>query len=94
MINVEVLRTNEKDIELLLILKRRKLQYLDYITRGEKYEILRIIMEGNIEGKRSIRRRRNSWLKDIRRWLGVSAASTFQAAVCKIHIALWIANLH
>jgi len=35
--------------------------------RGEKYRILQLIMQGKIEGKRSVGRRRNSWLKNL--WL-------------------------
>jgi len=91
--NEEVLRRMGKQTELLSTLKKRKIEYLGHIIRGEKYEILRIIMEGKIEGRRSVGRRRNSWLKDIRRWLGVSTVDIFRAAGSKILIALWIANL-
>ena len=34
--------------------------------RGERYEII----EGKIQGKRSVGRHQNSWLKALSRWLG------------------------
>ena len=87
--NIEVLTRMNKERELLITLKKRKLQY---VLRGEKYEILRLILEGNIVGKRSIGRRQNSWLKDLRRWCGCSSADLFRKATSKIQMALWIAN--
>jgi len=57
--------------------------------RGEKYELLRLI----IEGKRSVGRRQNSWLKDLRRWFGCTSIEIFRAVTSRIMIANWIANL-
>jgi len=50
-------------------------------------------MQGKIEGKRSVGRRRNSWLKNFREWFGCNNNELFRAAVSKIRIALMIANL-
>ncbi|VEN45339.1 unnamed protein product [Callosobruchus maculatus] len=61
--------------------------------RGQKYELLRVIIEGKIQGKRSIGRRQNSWLKDIRRWFGCSSLDIFRMAVSRTTLAIWIANL-
>jgi len=61
-----------KQKELLLTVKR-KMQYLGHIMRGEKYEFLRLVVEGKILGKRSVGRRQNSWLKDLRRWFGCTS---------------------
>ena len=45
------------------------IQYMEHVKRGEKYRILQTIMQGKIQGKRSIGRRRNSWLKNLRDWM-------------------------
>ena len=91
--NVEVMRRMHKEREVILTIKRRKLLYMGHVMRGEKYQILRIIMQGKIQGKRSVGRRRNSWLKNLGEWFGCSNNELFRAAVSKITIALMIANL-
>lgn len=57
----------EKDKELLLTIKKKKLQNLGHVMRGERYGILRLVIEGKIEGRKSVGRRQNSWLKDLGR---------------------------
>ena len=91
--NEEILRRVNKNTELLPMIKRRKLLYLGHILRGERYGILRLVMEGKICGARSAGRRRNSWLRDLRRWLGCSSIELFRKAVSRIQIAIWMANL-
>jgi len=65
------------------------MQYLGHVMRCDKYEILRLIMEGKVQEKRSVGRHQNSWLKDLRRWF----AEILCAAVFRATIAMWIANL-
>ncbi|CAG9828977.1 unnamed protein product, partial [Diabrotica balteata] len=84
--NVEVLRRMNKEKEVIFTIQKRKLQYLGHITRGERYELLQIIMQGKIAGKRSIARRRNSWLKNLREWYSCSNNKFFRSAVSKIRI--------
>lgn len=91
--NVEVLNRMGKPLELLLTVRERKTKYIGHVMRGEKYELLRLIIEGKIQGKRSVGRRQNSWLKDLRRWFNCTSADIFRAAASKIMIARWIANL-
>lgn len=91
--NVHILQMMKKDKELLLTIKERKIQYLGHVMRGSRYEILRLIIEGKIDGKRSVGRRQNSWLKDLRRWLGRSSTEIFRAAVSRTILVNWIANL-
>ena len=91
--NVEVLRCMKKEREALLTIKKRKLLYMGHVMRGEKYQTLQVIMQGKIQGKRSMGRRRNSWLKNLREWYGCGNNELFRAAVSKIKIALMIANL-
>ncbi|XP_024887867.1 uncharacterized protein LOC112464852 [Temnothorax curvispinosus] len=61
--------------------------------RGERYELMRLIIQGKVQGKRSIGRRQNSWLKDIGRWFGCTSVDIFRMAVSKTMLAIWIANL-
>uniref|UniRef100_A0A6P7FHS6 Uncharacterized protein LOC114328175 n=1 Tax=Diabrotica virgifera virgifera TaxID=50390 RepID=A0A6P7FHS6_DIAVI len=88
-----LLRRMNKYKELLRIIKERKVQYLDHVLRGERYELLQIILEDAVQGDRSVGRCQNSWLKDLRRWFDRSSAEIFRAAVSKATIAIWIANL-
>lgn len=91
--NEEVLRRMQKDKEVILTIKRRKMLYMGHIMRGEKYRILQVIMQGKIKGKRSIGRRRNSWLRNLREWFGCTNNQLFRSAISKVKIALMIANL-
>lgn len=90
--NIEVIQQMGKHKELLTTIKERKLQYLEHIMKGERY-ILRLIIDGKIEGKRSVGRRQNSWLRDLRRWFGQTSIDIFRAVVSRATIAIWIANL-
>ncbi|CAG9827057.1 unnamed protein product [Diabrotica balteata] len=91
--NAEVLRRLQKDCEVIKHIKTRKLEYLDHITRCAKYEILRLIMQGKIRGKRSIGRRRISWLRNLREWYSCSSVDLFRAAANKVRIAVMNSNL-
>lgn len=91
--NVEVLREMGKERELITSIKARKLQYLGHIMRGNKYELMRVIMQGKIKGKRSIGRRRLSWLRNLREWFRCSSIELFRAAVDKVKIARMLSNL-
>jgi len=59
--NWEVLARMGKSKELMLIVKEKKTRYISHLMRGERYE-LRLI----IEGKRSVKRKQHSWLKDMK----------------------------
>ncbi|KAI5746880.1 hypothetical protein M8J77_008501 [Diaphorina citri] len=91
--NLEVLRRMGKEPEILHEVKKRKLSYLGHIMRGPKYEILHLIIQGKIIGKRSVGRRRISWLRNLREWFNCSSCDLFKAAVNKVRIAMMIANL-
>jgi len=91
--NREVLSRLGSETQLLLSIKKRKLQYFGHIMRGDKYQFLQLIIQGKIEGKRAPGRRRTSWLKNLRQWFGRNTSSLFRAAVSKVQIAMMIANL-
>ncbi|CAG9833495.1 unnamed protein product [Diabrotica balteata] len=72
--NEEVLRSINKDKELLKIVKHRKMSYLGYIARETRYKILQLILKGRIEGRRGEGRKHVSWLKNIREWTQIPNA--------------------
>ena len=92
--NETVLQRMKKEKEVLRTIKVRKLAYFAHVMRHpEKYNMLHLIIQGKIVGKRSIGRRRISWLKNLRQWFGQTSESLFRAAVNKIRIANMIANV-
>lgn len=91
--NETVLRRMNKDKEILITVKKRKMAYFGHIMRGNKYEFLQLIMQGKINSKRGPGRRRISWLKNIRQWTGLSSTDLFRRAVNKIIWARVIANV-
>lgn len=91
--NETVLQRMGKDREIINTIKKRKIEYLGHIMRNQKYQLLQLIIQGKIQGKRSAGRRRISWLKNLRTWFGKSTKSLFRAAVSKVEIALMVANL-
>lgn len=92
--NTRVLQKLNKEREIMHTVKRRKLEYLGHIMRNEtKYKLLKCILQGKVQGKRSIGRRRISWLKNLRTWFETSTTGLFRAATNKIIIARMIANI-
>lgn len=92
--NIEVLRTMKKDLELMNIIKARKLEYLGHIMRNEeRYGILQTILQGKILGRRGPGRRRISWLKNLRTWFNITSTQLFRIAADKVRIAMMIANI-
>ena len=50
--NKEVLNRLGKEVELPYDFKRQRLEYFSHVLRNEKYHLLKLVMEGNIEGRR------------------------------------------
>lgn len=91
--NIEVLQRLGKETELNTEIKIRKLQYLGHVMRGDKYQLLQVIMQGKIIGKRSVGRRRMSWLRNLREWFNCSSDQLFRKAVNRLQIIMMVANL-
>ena len=93
--NEEILRRVHTNRELLTTIKRRKAAYLGQISRHDRYQLLQLILEGKIDGRRGVGRKQMSWARNIRQWTGlrtmeelVSAARNrdqFQHVVANIH---------
>ena len=78
--NEEVLGQLNKDRELLTTIKARKVSYFGHIMRGTKYYIPRLIIQGKVEGRRWVGRKKLSWLRNIRNWTGLGVERLFHAA--------------
>ena len=74
--NEEVLRLVSRERELFEIIKKRKTTYLGHIMRNEKYRFLQLVIEGKIEGRRGMGRKKMSWLRNIRQWTGIRDIQT------------------
>ena len=62
--NTIVLKKVGTKRQLLAIIKERKLKYFGHIKRSNS--IQKFILEGKVEGKRGVGRRRTSWIKNIK----------------------------
>ena len=91
--NLEILRRIDKWKEIINTEKICKLQYLGHIMRGERYHLLQEILQGKIEGRRSVGRRRISWLDNLKNWFNCSSSELFSASRSKDRIAMMIAKL-
>lgn len=91
--NDEVLNGMRKECEVINSIKKRKLQYLGHVMHGPRHALLQLIIQGKIEGRRNVCRRRVSWLKNLRDWFGCTNTRLFRAAANKVRIAMMIANL-
>lgn len=78
--NEDVLRMVNADREVLNTVKRRKTEYFGHIVRGPRYHLLRLIIQGKVEGKRWIGRKKLSWLRNIRQWTGLQVEELFRTA--------------
>lgn len=91
--NEEVLRRIGRRRKLMMIVKIRKTTYLGHILRNDKYSLLHVIMQGRIEGKKGIGRKKKSWLRDIREWTNLNADQIFHVAKDREAFKVVVANL-
>ncbi|ERL86044.1 hypothetical protein D910_03458 [Dendroctonus ponderosae] len=92
--NDEVLQRMSKQEELINTIKERKIQYLSHVLRGEKYELLRLLIEGKVQRKKSAGRCQNSLLQDLISWFDRSCNGIFRTVVCKATTKLHLVDRH
>ena len=93
--NEEVLKRVNQQRQLFDTIKERKTAYLGHIMRNEKYQLLQLIIEGKIEGKRGLGRKKMSWLRNIRQWTGIKdVQSLIHTARNRELMSHVIANIH
>lgn len=75
-------------------IKIRKTSYLGHVMRHKEYEQIQLILEGKIDGKRGIGRKKKSWLRNIRDWTHTSGNDLIHRAKDRENYAILIANLN
>jgi hypothetical protein len=93
--NQRVLEKMGKQKELLNTIKTRKLEYIEHIMSklNQRYNVLQLILQEKIEGKRSVGRRRISWMKNLRDWYNITSIELFRASLDRNDIANIISNI-
>lgn len=91
--NEEILRRVGRERKLLKTIKIRKTSYLGHVLRHNKYSILQVIMQGRVDGRKGIGRKRKSWLRNIREWTGMGVEELFYAAKDRDAFKTVVANL-
>lgn len=91
--NNQVLERMGKEQEVVITVKKRKLEYFGHLMRHNKYRLQQLILQGKVDGRRGPGRRRNSWLQNLREWFGLTSIQLFRQAANKIRIAMLIANV-
>ncbi|CAG9833505.1 unnamed protein product [Diabrotica balteata] len=79
--NTEVLnRVGQGEGDLIKMIKKRKLEYLEHIMRGSRFRIMQLILNRKIDGRRGIGRKKYSWLRNLRQWTRLSSDELLHAA--------------
>lgn len=86
--NEEILHRISRERKLLKIIKIRKTAYLGHVLRHYKYSLLQVIMQGRVEGRKGIGRKKKSWLRNIREWTDMGVEELFHIAFKRV-----VANL-
>jgi len=68
-----------KEPEIIRTIKIRKLCYFGHVIKREKYEMLRLIIQGKIEGKKGRIKPRITWIKNLKEWTGLTTVELFRA---------------
>lgn len=80
-------------LEVFKIIKARKFQYSEHMFRGKKYQLLQLIKQGKICGKRSRGRPKTNWLQYLREWFQYNSKELFSIAKDKdCNIVMMISN--
>lgn len=76
------------------LLRIRKTAYLEHIMRHQEYEKLQLVLEGKIEGKRIIGKKKKLWLRNIREWKHTDGNTLIQRARDRESYAIMFADLN
>ena len=91
--NLQTLQTINKSRELFTIITSRKSQYLGHVMRNDKYQLLKLILEGKIIGKRRPGRRLTSWLQNIKQWTNTSTEKLLHSTLDRNAFRKLVANI-
>ena len=92
--NNEVFRRVNYQTQLINNIKKRCVGYFGHIMRGDKYELLKLMICGKLEGWVSRGRKRTTWISNIKKWTGFNTfASMKNAIVIRDHWKNVVANI-
>lgn len=92
--NEEVLRRLAKEREIVLTIKKRKMEYFAHIVRNPiKYELPTTILQQEVVGHRKRRRPRTLWLQNLCQWYNLPSDRLFEAAQNRELIANIVSNV-
>lgn len=91
--NETVLNKMNTRAHLITTIKLRKTCYLGHLMRHGEYEQIQLIIEGKIEGRRGIGRKKKSWLRNIRDWTHTNGNDLLHRSKDRESYAILIANL-
>uniref|UniRef100_A0A8D8LPD3 Craniofacial development protein 2 n=1 Tax=Cacopsylla melanoneura TaxID=428564 RepID=A0A8D8LPD3_9HEMI len=91
--NKTVLQRMGKECEVLVTIKKRKLEFFGHVMRNDKYNLVQLVIDGEIVGKRSVGRPITSWIGNIKEWYNLTDMELYEAAQCKKTISIMIAHL-
>ena len=66
--------------ELLTKVKQAKMRYLGHTLRNNKCKIMKIALQGKIEGKRKRGRRYQEYMDNIKKWTGKESIQIYRTA--------------
>jgi hypothetical protein len=89
--NNEVLKQVKMTRELFSTIRKRQMKFFGHIKRHNN--ILKDILEGKIQGKRSRSRQRLKWTDNIKRWTGESLAVNTIKSRNRVEWRSMVANL-
>ena len=69
--NQEMLRSMNWDRNLIITIKKRKTACLEHILRHSRYSLLKLVLEGKIEGQGGPGRRKSSAAADREEFAGI-----------------------
>ena len=75
-VRAKIQQAIEPHEDLLIIVKRRKLQWYSHVTRSG---LAKTILQGTVKGKRRQDRRKKRWEDNIREWTGLEFANSQRA---------------
>ena len=59
-----------EELQLLRTIKKRKLSYFGHVKRH--HSLQKVMLEGQVEGRRGRGRPRRRWIDDLKEWTGMS----------------------
>ena len=90
--NAEVLKMiGLKNTELVLSIKKKKLAYYGHVRRH--YSLQKLVLEGNVDGKRGRGRRRKSWTGNVSEMTKMSMAQCSAKALDRSKWHTMVSNL-